>query len=95
MIRATTRLPKLLIGVVLIISMLISGCGTLVLDVEEGHPVTYGGIQLDFAVVIVTSGLAAPLALLDFPLSLILDTLLLPIGLQYPGLNWRGFFGGC
>jgi uncharacterized protein YceK len=57
--------------------LLLTGCGTTMAHVSAPHPTVYMGVQTD-------AGMAKdgyPLMLLDLPLSLVGDTLMLPVDL--------------
>ncbi|PJR63656.1 YceK/YidQ family lipoprotein [Raoultella sp. T31] len=62
----------------LAMGMVLSGCGTTMAHISAPHPTVYMGVLLD-------AGMAKegyPLMLLDLPLSLVGDTLMLPVDLM-------------
>lgn len=57
----------------------LTACGTIV-SLSEGDKSVYGGVQKDFAA-IQEGGFFSILAVVDLPLSFVLDTLMLPVTL--------------
>ena len=73
--------------VILVLGLLglptMTGCGTVGSQIagDPNVPVIYGGIVMD-GWVIVEHPLVTPVAILDMPLSLVADTLLLPLTIR-------------
>lgn len=63
--------------ILVLLACLLSGCGTIVSMMEQDYSV-YGGVSRDFAA-IQDGGMLSVAAVIDLPLSFVLDTLLLPV----------------
>lgn len=59
---------------------LLTGCGTVLSMMAQDYSV-YGGVNRDFSA-IQNGGVVGVLAVIDLPLSFVLDTLLLPVTLS-------------
>lgn len=76
-------MKRLLIGLTLLLAPL-SGCCTLGQSAQREGPAVFGGVRLDAKLLALTGGKEPTmigLVLLDLPLSLTLDTLLLPFSI--------------
>lgn len=62
------------------LSLNLTACGTII-SLTEGNYAVYGGVMLDFST-IQAGGLLSVLAVIDLPLSFVLDTLVLPVTLS-------------
>lgn len=70
---------KIVICLLIVVSSLLSGCGTILSIIEQDYSV-YAGVRRDLATMEQESGLHI-VAVVDLPLSFVLDTLLLPVTL--------------
>ena len=76
----------------LVVLMVLPGCGTINNLNEERHP--YGGVAMDFKAAlhgswfVGSSGMLAPQGIIDVPFSAVADTVTLPITI-YSSLNRR------
>ncbi|MDH2997812.1 hypothetical protein A1D22_00485 [Pasteurellaceae bacterium LFhippo2] len=68
------------LGFLLILASCLSGCGTIISMMNEDHSV-YAGVSRDFKA-IQQGGVVGVLAVVDLPLSFVLDTLMLPVTLS-------------
>lgn len=61
------------------LSFFLSSCGTIISLAEQDYSV-YGGVQRNFAA-IEDGGIFSVIAVIDLPLSFVMDTLMLPVTL--------------
>lgn len=61
-------------------SLNLTACGTII-SLSSGDYAVYGGVSNDFSV-IQQGGILSVLAVIDLPLSFVLDTLMLPVTLS-------------